>query len=143
MPVRRLIISSVLLYLFIAALLFLLTVFRMSYMPAAAQVVCGDDPTTMSVCVAELTKLMLFGAQWSAVKFTVYVCLLTPAIYLGFLRARGDVRTNLLALFGVMLLALIATIKPPWVEVVALLTSSVLAGAIIYRRQRKKGFHGH
>ena len=134
--IKRLVLASLVSYGVIAVLFFLLTAFRMSYMPGAAQLICGDDPSTMSFCVAELTKYMLFGAQWSAVKFTVYVFALTPLLWLFYRRTGFDVGINLLALFLSVMAILVLSIKPPWVEIAALLTTCLLVGAFILRRFR-------
>ncbi len=137
LPVKRILAVSLLCYLLVVIELFLLTSYRVSALPSAAAVLCGDAADVYAACVNELIKIMLYNGQWSAVKFSIYVFTLTPITYLLMRKNKGSNTGAMLVLTIILLLAIAGTLKPPWVELVAALFSSILAGLLIKRRQDK------
>jgi hypothetical protein len=131
---KRIIIVTIMAYLVIAIELFFLTSYRLLYLPHAMEVLCSDDMSTYTVCANEVIKIMLFGAQWNAVKFTVYVATLTLLFFTSFRRCGSMVGIHMLAACVLTLFIVFASISPAWVEVAAVITAALLSGSYIARR---------
>jgi hypothetical protein len=131
LPIKRILLLAILAYILMMIELFLLTSYRLLWLPNAAALLCGDAAEAYLPCVNEVITIMLFGGQWSAIKFSTYVFTLTPLIYLLMVRQKGSPFSNILFLTIILLMVIVATIKPPWAELAALLTSSLLAGCFI------------
>ncbi len=138
LPIKRIFAVSLLSYFLIAIELFLLTTYRMSALPYAAQSLCADEPDVYTACVNELIKIMLFGAQWSAVRFSIYFFTLTPIIYLLMRKHKGQTTSSMLVLTITLLLIIAATLSPPWIELASTATSLLLAGLLITKARHAK-----
>jgi hypothetical protein len=134
LPIKRILLLAFLAYILMMVELFLLTSYRLLWLPNAASMLCGDAPDIFLPCVNEVINIMLFGGQWSAIKFSLYVFTLTPLFYLLMVRQKGSPFSNMLLLAIILLLVISATIKPPWAELAAVLTSNLLAGCFIKKR---------
>ena len=137
LPIKRILLLSILAYLLMVIELFFLTSYRMLSLPNAAALLCGDAAEVYVPCVNEVIKIMLFGEQWSAVKFSIYVFTLLPIFFLFMLWQKGPLATSMLLLSSILLLVIGATIEPPWVEIAAVFISSLLAGCFIKKRRGK------
>ncbi len=132
--IKRIVFTSLLAYLVIAAELMLLTSYRILHLQSAAEILCSNDLSSYVICMNELIHIMLFGGQWSAVKYTVYVCTLFPIIFLLFLRERVNISANMLALSLVVVTALMATMTPAWIESAAVLSATLLVALVMSRQ---------
>jgi hypothetical protein len=137
LPIKRILLLAILAYLLMAIELFFLTGYRMLSLPNAAALLCGDAAEVYVPCVNEVIKIMLFGGQWSAIKFSIYVFTLAPLFYLLMVRQKGSPASSMSLLTLILLMVIIATIQPPWIELAAVLTSSLLAGSLIKKRRDK------
>lgn len=137
LPIKRILLISILAYLCIVIELFLLTGYRMLYLPNAAAMFCGDAAVAYVPCVNEVIKLMLFGGQWSAIKFSIYTFTITPLFYLLLRRQKGSPVSSLLLLTLVLLIIIAATIKPSWVELAAVTVGGLLAACFMTKNWHK------
>lgn len=141
LPVKRILLVSVLCYLLLVIELFLLTSYRMSSLPNAAAALCGDAADAYTACLNELINIMLFNGQWNAVKFSIYVFTLTPITYLLIHKQKGSNTSTILVLTTILTLTISGTLTPPWVELIAVLFSSTLAGLLIKKYRDKNKAH--
>jgi hypothetical protein len=137
LPIKRILLLAILAYFLIFLGAVLLTTYRMMYLPIAIAHLCSDDINFFEICVNEVIKIILFGSEWGAIKFSIYTALLTPLIYLLMVRQKGSPVSNMLALTVILLIAIAASVNPPWAELAAVLMSSLLAGCFIKKRRDK------
>lgn len=137
LPIKRILLISILAYLCIVIELFLLTSYRMLYLPHAAATFCGDAAVAYVPCVNEVIKLMLFGGQWSAIKFSIYTFTITPLFYLLLSRQKGSPVSSLMLLTLVLLIIIAATIRPSWIELASVIVGGLLAACFITKKRLK------
>jgi hypothetical protein len=137
LPIKRILLLAILAYFLIFLGAVLLTVYRMMYLPIAIAHLCSNDINFFEVCVNEAIKIILYGSEWRAIKFSIYTALLTPLIYLMMYRQKGSPISNMLALTVILSIAIAASIKPSLIELAAVLMSSLLAGCFIRKRHDK------
>lgn len=135
LPIKRIVLLALLSYILIFIEASLLTSYRMLTLPHALAFFCSDAADIFVPCVNEVIKIMLYGGEWSAVKFSIYVATLTPLFYLLMVRQKGSPASNMLVLTLFLLVAIAATMQPSWVELASVLMSSLLAGCFIKKRR--------
>jgi hypothetical protein len=137
LPIKRILLLAILAYLLISFVLVLLTLYRSMSIPTGIVYLCRDAINIIDVCVNEVIKQVLHGPEWSAIKFSVFVAMLTPFFYRLLSRQKGSPASNMILLNAILLMLIIVTVKPPWIEVAAVLMSSLLAGCFIKKRHDK------
>ncbi|MFT7491746.1 MAG: hypothetical protein ACI80S_001343 [Pseudohongiellaceae bacterium] len=136
LPIKRILLLVILSYLLMAFGLFFLTVYRMLVIPYAFNLVCSDvGLALLELCANEVIRIALYGPEWSAVKFSFYVVVLTPLFYLLLTRQKGSTTSSLLILAFTLSIAVITTLDGTWAEPLAVLISSLLVGCFIKKNR--------
>jgi hypothetical protein len=131
LPIKRILLLALMAYLLIFVEALVLTSYRMLSLPYALTLFCSEDADFFVICVNEVIQLVLFSWQWSATKFSIYVFSLTPLLYLLMVRQKGSIVSSMLLLITILLMAIAVSFKPPWVELVSVLMSGLLATCFI------------
>lgn len=135
LPIKRILWLSLLAYVLVFIEALFLTSYRMLSLPYALSLFCSNDADFFVTCVNEVMKLVLYSWQWSAAKFSVYVATLTPLFYFSIVRQKGSIASTMLLLMLIVLVAIASTIAPPWVELMSVLMSILIATCFIKRKR--------
>jgi hypothetical protein len=134
-PWLRIVLAAILYYLLLAVSIVLMLLYRMLYLPAAMQYVCGDEINAS--CFAHVIEQLALNTQWQAVQLLIYIGL-SFILFPIFKSAKGRVLLNMGLVSVIVSSLLLLSIEKNGPELIAGALCPVFIGLLIRRGRKRK-----